>query len=119
MRYKRQEILRYDFKEMIPAYFKVVNHNEESAYPSQGSGQIVNISAGGLLLATSFKLPAKRNIQLFLETTILHHTLHFISEIVWTKQVGTTYHYGLRFLDDHHDEVIKVLKEYQKQQNPL
>ncbi|UOR13394.1 PilZ domain-containing protein [Halobacillus amylolyticus] len=116
MRYKRHETLRYQFKDPIPASFKIIKIDDHHVDTAQGNGHIINMSPGGLRLATNLKLPAKQKIQLFVETTILNHSLHFISDVVWTKALGSAQHYGLTFIDDHHKEIMKILKEYQKKQ---
>ncbi|UOQ92549.1 PilZ domain-containing protein [Halobacillus shinanisalinarum] len=116
MRYKRHETLRYKFKDPLPASFKIIKIDDHAVDTTQGHGHIINMSPGGLRLAINLKLPAKQKVQLFVETTILNHSLHFISDVVWTKPVGSTQHYGLIFIDDHHEEIMKILKEYHKKQ---
>ncbi|WP_173917275.1 PilZ domain-containing protein [Halobacillus sp. Marseille-Q1614] len=66
-----------------------------------GRGSLLNISPNGMLLSTNLKLPIHQNIQLLIETTLIHnHPFLCKAEIVWGKPWRTKSHYGLRLLDD-------------------
>ncbi|MFC7061868.1 PilZ domain-containing protein [Halobacillus seohaensis] len=117
MRYNRQESLRYTFQDPPSTLFKIIQIDEQPVKTSNGSGFILNLSPSGMLLSTGLKLPFQKNIQLLLNTTLSNKPVEWKAEVVWGKEIGTTYQYGLTLLDDHQEEIIHTLKQYNANQD--
>ncbi|GGF24557.1 hypothetical protein GCM10010954_24320 [Halobacillus andaensis] len=114
MRYQRQESLRYTFQSPPPTTFTIIQIKGHPVETSNGSGYILNLSPNGMLLSTPLKIPFNQNVRLLLNPAFLHQSFDWKAEIVWGKQAGDTYHYGLTLLDDHQQEIINLLKQYKK-----
>ncbi|UOQ43814.1 PilZ domain-containing protein [Halobacillus salinarum] len=112
MRYRRQETLRYEFQEPVPAHFKIIKVKHTPLNSSEGPCTIVDLSTGGLKIASPLRIPMRDNLQLLIRTTIANIQLQFAAKVIWTKKLNGSYHYGLGFIDDHHEEIKEVLKKY-------
>ncbi|MCP3029042.1 PilZ domain-containing protein [Halobacillus sp. A5] len=116
MRYQRQESLRYTFKTPPPTEFTIIQIKDYPVQTSHGSGTILNLSPNGLLLFTKLKMPFNKHVRLLLQTAFFQQTTEWKAEVVWGKQAGAYYHYGLALLDDHHQEIINLLKQHKPQE---
>ncbi|RWZ58184.1 PilZ domain-containing protein [Halobacillus fulvus] len=115
MRYRRHETLRYTFETPIPASFKIIKVDGKKTNTSSGKAHILDISPGGLKMATEMKISLEKPIQFFVETTISGINLTITANGIWSKPFGKSHHYGLDFLEDYHEDVVKALKAYKKQ----
>ncbi|MFQ3546149.1 PilZ domain-containing protein [Halobacillus rhizosphaerae] len=114
MRYRRHESLRYVFKDPIPAHFKIIKVDNTPVNTSEGPGTIMDMSPGGLKLSANFRIPLRSKIQLSIRTTIANIQLQFAADLLWAKENPDSYHYGVGFINDHHEEVVEVLKKFRK-----
>ncbi|MCP3030208.1 PilZ domain-containing protein [Halobacillus sp. A1] len=112
MRYNRQESLRYTLKNPPPAKFKIFQIEDNPVHTSVGDGHVLNLSPNGLLLSTNLKMPFHKKVRVIIMATFLNTAVEWKAEIVWGKEKGSTYHYGLTLLDDHSKEIIRILKQY-------
>ncbi|MGP4075383.1 PilZ domain-containing protein [Halobacillus sp. K22] len=112
MRYRRNETLRYTFDEPLPAAFKLIKVDKKPVNSSMGSGRVIDISPGGMKLASDVHIPTSKTVHLFVTTSIAGQDLSFTAEVIWSKPARGQYHYGLDFIGDHHEEVIQSLKKH-------
>ncbi|MGP4067245.1 PilZ domain-containing protein [Halobacillus sp. B29] len=112
MRYRRNETLRYTFEEPLSAGFKLIKVDKKSVNSSMGSGSVIDISPGGMRLASGVHIPTSKTVHLFVATSLAGHDLSFTAEVIWMKPAHGQYHYGLDFIGDHQEEVIQALKKH-------
>lgn len=111
MRYRRHETLRYSFQDPPSARYKIIRVDGKQVNSSTGNGHIIDISPGGMKLATSVQIPLQKQVQLFVQTKIADVDLSFTADVIWTKPFKKDHHYGLDFIGDHHEEVVQALKK--------
>ncbi|QOY34063.1 PilZ domain-containing protein [Anaerobacillus isosaccharinicus] len=114
MKYRREEILRYEFTEKVICDFKIINDlpNESNFL----EGQVVDLSPSGLKLFSSVDLPTEKKLILYVEFTINVEPIRFSADLIWKKNVGNGFHYGLKQQGTSEDKqlLINELKLYAK-----
>lgn len=110
MRFKREEAFRYEFQEPLAVEIQLaVADDEEEA--KKIKGKIIELSPDGARLTTEEEITGEVvTISFKLNDT----SYYFMSNIVWTKQLMTTYTYGLshNIDDDLQREIIEDIKVY-------
>lgn len=116
MRYRRHETLRYSFEQPVEATYKIIKVGGRSIQSSMGEAHILDLSPGGMKISSPFHISLEKKVQFFVETSIAGIDLAITANGIWCKKVRGRYHYGLDFLEDYHEDVVKALKEYRKNQ---
>lgn len=107
MIFKRQEGFRYAFGEPLEAEIVVLIEQkpldvERTTIPCE----ILDISPRGLKIAIGEDFNEHKNKVLQLEISFILDTTEIkgIGKIVWSKKVGSTYHYGVTFFNQSNVE---------------
>lgn len=117
MRYKRQESLRYQFPKPIDGTFVIVvdNMKEDKLQRSDtGKLQIIDLSPGGMKIATAFDLPLnKKNFLIEVSCMIGEEEVKMMGTIVWKKKQPRDFCYGIEGIenDEKEQEIINILKK--------
>lgn len=107
--HRRQEPFRYEFPVPHDASFYISRFKDKEHRSKTGKGVLLDISLGGLRLKTSFDLPEK--CELTFDFVIAEKPLRPIGEIVWKRQQGRYFLYGVDFVDeDQKPELLQALK---------
>ncbi|MCA0971890.1 PilZ domain-containing protein [Halobacillus litoralis] len=117
MRYRRHETLRYQFTEPVEAKYRIVKLGGRSIQSSFGKAHILDLSPGGMRLATSFNIPLDKPVQFFIQTTLAGVELGVTANVIWCKRTNGEYWYGLDFLEDYDQDVVNALKSFRKSQS--
>ncbi|WP_080846808.1 PilZ domain-containing protein [Cytobacillus gottheilii] len=109
MRYKRDEGFRFQFRSPIPGF--ILKPQEES---EPIAILIPDMSPNGLKLITETKLMTNELYEVHF--TLNDQKMRVLGNIVWIKQVGNTYSYGLQGLNDKETMkgIVEGLKVYSK-----
>lgn len=114
MKYRREEILRYEFTETVMCDFKIISSlSEESNFHE---GRVVDLSPSGLKLFSPLDIPTEKKTIFYVEFTINVEPIKFSAELIWKRNVGNGFHYGLKQQGTTEDMqlLINELKLYAK-----
>ena len=114
MRYRRDETLRYVFDQPLHATYQIIKIAGKSVQSSQGNARVLDLSPGGIKLEIGVNIPLNREVQFLIKTEVGQVPITITANGVWNKPYGNKFHYGLDFLEDYNEEVVRGLKEYQK-----
>ncbi|MED4016614.1 hypothetical protein [Sutcliffiella cohnii] len=66
MKFKRNEVFRYEFGVPLPLSFIIQKINGTEVRSSSGHAQLLDISPGGMKIESDLVLPKKHDIELYL-----------------------------------------------------
>ena len=102
MIFKRKEGFRYAFGEPLEAKIVIlINGKPLHGDGTSATGQVLDISPRGMKLRSEVNLSEHKNDMLQLEISFVLDTTQIkaIGEVVWSKNFGSGYHYGIVFYD--------------------
>lgn len=115
-RFQRKESFRYEFKEPIPAMFKIVQIDEHKVSSSTGEAKIIDLSPSGMRLNSHLKIYKvdDKTIELFISFQLNDEPIDVKGEILWKKNKGMSMDYGITLITDEsmERELIFQLKQY-------
>lgn len=118
MHYKRKSYFRYTFKEPLSAFFQISTVDSKPVHTSDGEATLENISPEGAKLTSVLNIPEinDKTIELTISFHLNDKEFKFNGKIVWRKQLGNTYNYGIEFSEDESakSRLIEQLKIYSK-----
>lgn len=116
MKYKREETFRYEFAEEFNCVFKIISIDGVTLDSSLSEGIIIDLSPSGLKLFSPLDIPSEKNIVFHIEFTLNEKQLKLPAIIVWKRNVGNGFHYGLNHQGTEEDTslLIDELKMYAK-----
>ena len=114
-RYNRNEPFRYTFEKPVPGMFQIVAVDDRVVETSLGEINIIDISPEGAKLQSKLRLPDKK-VKIYTHFKLEEREFHFIGDVIWQKQSGNVYQYGVHFLlkEKAKHELIESLKQYVK-----
>ncbi|WP_158591785.1 PilZ domain-containing protein [Oceanobacillus halophilus] len=115
-RYNRDEPFRYTFGTPLEAVFQIIKVDDQLTETSNGKASIIDLSLEGIRLNAALNFP-DRPVQLAIWFVLNDKEFNFTGDVVWKKQSGTGYDYGLllKVDDDDKNELITQLKTFAKE----
>ena len=115
MKFKRQEGFRYSFGRPLDAGVVVLIEGKPlDVEQTQIPCEILDISPRGLKIMSGedFNEHANKVLQLEISFILDSTEIKGIGEIVWSKKIGSGYHYGITFFNQSNveDLIINELK---------
>ncbi|MFD1849082.1 PilZ domain-containing protein [Oceanobacillus bengalensis] len=109
MRYKRDEAFRYVFGTPLDALFQIVRIDDDPVKTSDGIAKIIDLSPEGAKLHLELNIPEVEHKEIILRVIFQINDKEFnlIGKIMWKRQFGNTYDYGIHF--DMEEEVQESL----------
>ncbi|KAB2335218.1 PilZ domain-containing protein [Bacillus mesophilum] len=109
MRYKRDEGFRFQFRSPIPGFIQKPQQDSEPI-----AIIIPDMSPNGLKLYAETKLMSNELYEVHF--TLNDQKMRILGTIVWIKQIGSTYTYGLQGINDKESmkAIVEGLKVYSK-----
>ncbi|MEW4282314.1 PilZ domain-containing protein [Priestia koreensis] len=116
LQYKRGEPFRYEFKKPRSCTFGIVSVGSKVIDSKRALGQILDISTGGAKFQSNLALPLQSDsIQIRLTFQLTGAPLEIEGTLLWQKQYGAVYQYGLEFRDEEISKrILTELKSYAK-----
>ncbi|WP_047982615.1 PilZ domain-containing protein [Ornithinibacillus contaminans] len=110
MRFKREEAFRYEFQEPLAVEIQLAATDEKEE-AKKIKGKIIELSPDGARLTTEDEIAGE---EITISFKLNDKNYYFTSNIVWTKQLMTTYTYGLSHNIDEElqREIIEEIKVY-------
>ncbi|GGA77080.1 PilZ domain-containing protein [Ornithinibacillus halotolerans] len=119
MRYKRDEAFRFEFDEPIPITFTIDKINGIPVNTSEGAGKMLDLSLGGMKIATTLSLPVNKEneIGISIHFTIVQQLYSVQGKLVWKKVRDSENLYGIQFLANSSVQkaILRDLKLLRKQ----
>lgn len=116
MKYKRGESFRFQFNEGLECLIKIISIDGSPIDSKLAEGLILDISPTGLKLSSSLDFPTNKPVVFFVEFALNDQQIKVSADLVWKKNVGNGYHYGLKQHGTKEDTrlLIDELKKYVK-----
>lgn len=115
MKFKRNEAFRYEFGVPVPLSFIIQKINGTEVRSSSGHAKLLDISPSGMKIESDLVLPKKHDIELLFTVRIGKTEIEVRGKVVWQKQFGQLFQYGIFLLDkETEDSIIDALKELQR-----
>src|SRR5690625_463189 len=115
---KRKEPFRFIFTEPIAATFEIIQIGDRQVSSSRSDAIVKDLSPQGMKLNTSLKMPQAHfySVQLSIEFTLNSKPLTAQGMIVWMKNLGKTYDYGISLFEhkERERDIIEQLKQYSR-----
>lgn len=111
--HRRQESFRYEFRIPLDTSYFISKWNGKEHRSKTGKGVLLDISLGGLRMQTALDLPSA--CELTFDFVLAEKQLQTQGEIVWKRQIGAEYVYGIDFIHEEQDpELLQALKLHAK-----
>ncbi len=116
MKYKREETFRYEFTKEFKCLFKIISIDGVKHDSSTSEGLILDLSPSGVKLFSPLDIPSEKNIIFQIEFILNKNTIKLPALIIWKRDVGNGFHYGLQHQGAEEDTrlLIDELKLYAK-----
>lgn len=117
LKFRRSDSFRYEFEETISCNLKIISINGTPYESDFITGTLIDVSPNGFKLYTTFDIPINKDVIVFVEFTINNQPLTFSATLVWKRDVGNGYHYGLKHHGNKEDVslLVETLKTYAKE----
>ena len=114
---KEENILELIYSTRLEAFMTVSEINGKKVQLGSTKVLVKNIGPGGLGFVSNIKLPARSDIVLKFETTIIDEEMTLYGTIVYDEEQGNFHRYGVKFIVDEkkRDSLIKHFNQFQLQ----
>ncbi|HHY74812.1 MAG TPA: PilZ domain-containing protein [Bacillus bacterium] len=115
MIFRRNESFRYTFKSPLECQYKIIKIEGLSLCSDFGSGQIIDISPGGMKLMTPLNLwNSNKKVEIEIHFSLDNHPFQISGHLRWQKEAYQNGHYFYGVLFDHSAEISSKITELLK-----
>ncbi len=114
---EKRKYFRINLQYPLEAFMTVSEINGKKVQLGSTKVLVENIGPGGLRFVSNIKLPARSDIVLKFQTTIIDEEMTLYGTIVYDEEQENCYHYGVKFMVDEkqRDSLIKHFNQFQLQ----
>ncbi|WP_186673095.1 EAL domain-containing protein [Sporosarcina sp. BP05] len=114
---EKRKYFRIDLQYPLEAFMTVSEINRKKVQLGSTKVLVKNIGPGGLGFVSNIKLPARSDIVLKFETTIIDKEMTLYGTIVYDEEQENLHRYGVKFIVDEkkRDSLIKHFNQFQLQ----